>query len=87
MRRSAGRVRRCGPWGNCLRRNRFAGEGPTGDWAQGTRGRTKNMAFMSVTLDVSILSGWLNTDAPCRVERRAHELGRGEDEDTGRAWG
>eukprot|EP00964_Phaeocystis_antarctica_P130687 scaffold94562_cov58-Phaeocystis_antarctica.AAC.4 len=25
---------------------------------------------MVVTLDVSKLSGWLNADAPCRVERR-----------------
>eukprot|EP00964_Phaeocystis_antarctica_P128134 scaffold91858_cov53-Phaeocystis_antarctica.AAC.1 len=28
------------------------------------------MARMVVTLDVSKLSGWLNADAPCRVERR-----------------
>ena len=34
------------------------------------------MYFIAVTLDVSKLSGWLNTDAPCRVERRAYELGR-----------
>ena len=31
--------------------------------------RTANMLFMSVTLDVSKLSGWLNADARCRVER------------------
>ena len=31
--------------------------------------RTKNMDDMSVTLDVSKLSGWLNADADCRVER------------------
>ena len=30
--------------------------------------RTLNMYPMSVTLDVSKLSGWLNTDAYCRVE-------------------
>ena len=36
-------------------------------------GRTRNMLLMSVTLDVSILSGWLNADASCRVERRAYE--------------
>ena len=29
--------------------------------------RTASMASMSVTLDVSKLSGWLNADAPCRV--------------------
>eukprot|EP00964_Phaeocystis_antarctica_P046886 scaffold27099_cov53-Phaeocystis_antarctica.AAC.2 len=33
--RGAGKEMRRGPWGN-----RFAGEVPTGDWAQGTRGRT-----------------------------------------------
>ena len=33
--------------------------------------RTANMACMVVTLDVSKLSGWLNTDALCRVERQA----------------
>ena len=37
--------------------------------------RTSNMLFMSVTLDVSKLSGWLNADAPCRVEREASEEG------------
>ena len=38
--------------------------------------RTLNMYFIAVTLDVSKLSGWLNTDAPCRVERRAYDVGR-----------
>ena len=33
--------------------------------------RTENMWFMSVTLDVSRLSGWLNADALCRVEMEA----------------
>ena len=33
--------------------------------------RTSNMAPMLVTLDVSKLSGWLNADALCRVQRRA----------------
>ena len=37
----------------------------------------KNMLAMSVTLDVSKLSGWLNADARCRVERRACDAGRG----------
>eukprot|EP00964_Phaeocystis_antarctica_P071405 scaffold43566_cov29-Phaeocystis_antarctica.AAC.1 len=32
---------------------------------------------MSVTLDVSKLSGWLKADAPCRVEKRAYDAGRG----------
>ena len=33
--------------------------------------RTENIHPMSVTLDVSRLSGWLNADAPCRVEKEA----------------
>ena len=32
---------------------------------------------MFVTLDVSKLSGWLNFDARCRVERRAYDAERG----------
>ena len=39
--------------------------------------RTGNMPYMVVTLDVSKLSGWLNADAYCRVERRACDAGRG----------
>ena len=39
--------------------------------------RTANMPSMVVTLDVSKLSGWLNTSAFCRVERRACDAGRG----------
>ena len=35
------------------------------------------MLFMSMTLDVSKLSGWLNADAYCRVERSACHAGRG----------
>ena len=39
--------------------------------------RTANMLYMFVTLDVSRLSGWLNADARCRVERgEAYEEGR-----------
>ena len=33
--------------------------------------RTANMFCMSVTLDVSRLSGWLNAATFCRVEREA----------------
>ena len=40
--------------------------------------RTKNMEPMFVTLDVSKLSGWLNADASCRVERGACDAGRGK---------
>ena len=39
--------------------------------------RTENMPRMSVTLDVSKLSGWLNANVTCRVERRACDVGRG----------
>ena len=35
--------------------------------------RTSNMLPMSVTLEVSKLSGWLNADAYCRAEREASE--------------
>ena len=38
--------------------------------------RTENINAMLVTLDVSKLSGWLNADAPCPVERRAFKAGR-----------
>ena len=41
-----------------------------GDTACAKR-RTRNMSFMSVTLDVSILSGLLNASADCRVERES----------------
>ena len=36
--------------------------------------RTWNMLFVVVTLDVSKLSGWLNAEAYCRVERRAWRM-------------
>ena len=39
--------------------------------------RTVNMPPMFLTLDVSKLSGWLNTVASYRVERRACDVGRG----------
>ena len=35
------------------------------------------MRLMSVTLDVSKLSGWLNAVAYCRVGRKACDAGRG----------
>ena len=47
-------------------------------WGQGTGSeRTSNMRFMSVTLDVSKASGWLNADARCRVKGRAYDAERG----------
>jgi len=33
--------------------------------------RTENVLYISVTLEVSQLSGWLNADAYCRVEKEA----------------
>ena len=33
------------------------------------------MSLMSVTLEVSMLSGWLKADADCRVEGRACDAG------------
>ena len=46
--------------------------------------RTKNMRNMSVTLEVSKLSGWLKADADCRVEGRACDAGgRGASREAG----
>ena len=39
--------------------------------------RTPNMALMSVTLEVSKLSSWLNADANCRESKGGHTV-RGE---------
>ena len=45
-------------------------EGPTMEVEGRARvERTENMDPMSVTLDVLRLSGWLNADAFCRVEK------------------
>ena len=45
---------------------RVHGEGPTqGCGARARAERTVNMPYMVVTLDVSKLRGWLNTDALC----------------------
>ena len=51
-------------------------EGPTE--AVGARARverTWNMTYMSVTLDVSKNSGWLNDDASCREANGGHTIG------------
>ena len=54
------------------RKRRAHGEG----MAKRLRGeRTKNMPSMSVTLDVSKLSGWLNVDAAC-AESKGADAGR-----------
>ena len=49
---------------------------PQGLGVRARVGRTENMLFMSVTLEVSQLSGWLNAFAICRVEGRARDAGR-----------
>jgi len=46
--------------------------------------RTVNMRSMSVTLDVSKLSGWLNALADCRGESRAYDAERGVGWEAGR---
>eukprot|EP00964_Phaeocystis_antarctica_P006378 scaffold3455_cov62-Phaeocystis_antarctica.AAC.11 len=50
--------------------------------------RTPNMLLMSVTLDVSKLSGWLNAYAYCRELKRGNPaiLGVGHAGSTRRAW-
>ena len=35
--------------------------------------RTSNIELMSLTLDVSKLSSWLNAAADCRVARQAYD--------------
>ena len=61
------------------RRKRCARGGPDSRlWGvRGLAERTRNIQFMSVTLDVSKLSGWLNAYASCRAERRACGARRG----------
>ena len=55
-----------------------AGEGSTADSGAGHREeRTPNIQRMSVTLEVSKLSGWLNADACCRESNGGHTV-RGE---------
>jgi len=55
---------------------------------QGTRvERTSNILLMSVTLDVSKLSGWLKARAFCRVEKRGVRCGARYGPGGGGAWG
>ena len=61
-----GRVRAVWRCTQCARRNRL----DTGHGTPAGVVRTSNMPLIVVTLDVSRLSGWLNTDAPCRVTPR-----------------
>ena len=66
-------------WAGGSARAACTGRGPgcKGWGARACAERTKNMRCMVVTLDVSKLSGWLNADAACRVERRAYDAERG----------
>ena len=58
-------------WGQRRRKQR-AGKSPTvGAESRERAERTENMPLVLMTLDVSKLSGWLNADAPCRVEKEA----------------
>ena len=64
-------------------------EGPTVEAeARARMERTENMLIMSVTLDVSKLSGWLNEDVHCREKRGggAYEEGRQAGKQAG-GWG
>ena len=55
------------------REQRARGRVPTGDRGAGHAAeRTANMALMSVTLDVSRLSGWLNAFASCAESKGSH---------------
>jgi len=64
------------------------GEGPTqGLGGRARAERTLNMDCMFVTLEVSKLSGWLNADVDCRVERRACDAGARCAPRGGRSWG
>ena len=47
------------------------GKGTEGAEGRARAERTENIHRMSVTLDVSRLSDWLNADAYCRVKREA----------------
>ena len=89
MGRAAGREAETMVVGGARRpRMQRAREGSTG--VSGRRARAKctlNMWFMTVTLDVSKLSGWLNAFAVCRVERRAYDVGRGAGREAGRLVG
>ena len=65
----AGRRKGVGRRPRCKQR---AGKAPTVEAEGRARAeRIENMEPIAVTLDVSRLSGWLNADASCQVEREA----------------
>eukprot|EP00964_Phaeocystis_antarctica_P039439 scaffold22564_cov67-Phaeocystis_antarctica.AAC.1 len=66
------RSTRCGAHGAEYRE---AGGGGRPRWGAGHgEERTANMSSMSVTLDVSKLSGWLNASAHCREPKEGHTM-------------
>ena len=76
MRGGDGASREAGEPGRVIGTTSGMRGGPTqGVGAKGTRGAHANMSRMSVTLEVSKLSGWLKADALCRVEGRACDAG------------
>ena len=81
VREAGGRVgQRQHKWRAHAERTRLEGSGGRVRAAE----RTLNMASMSVTLDVSKLSGWLNAAAFCRVERRVYDAERGVGREAGK---
>ena len=70
---------RCGPGGGRRRATAVQkarrGGLAAADCEQGNREeRTRNMELMSVTLDVSKLSGWLKADAACPESNGGHAM-------------
>ena len=64
------------------------GEGPSqGLGARACAERTSNMLTMSVTVDVSQLSGWLKARASCQPKARGMRCGTRCGPGGGRAWG
>ena len=71
----AGRREGVGWW---WRERRARGKGPTqGLGGRARAERTLNMPYMTVTLEVSKLSGWFSFCAPCQPKRGACDMGRG----------
>ena len=73
---------RCGPGagGRCGGGGACSVQGGGLNWSGWGAGHaaehTWNMLRMFLALDVSKLSGWLNADASCQVERRAYDAGQ-----------
>ena len=73
----AGRREGVGWW---WRERHARGKGPTqGLGGRARAERTLNMPYMTVTLEVSKLSGWFSFCAPCQPKGGACDMGRGAD--------